>query len=375
MAQRRRLIGRCLAALAWAVVLFAVGQVALRVWLSRCHPELCDPDHNARLALLKARVAEAPGRPLVVVLGSSRAANGVSPADMGACGPPDGPEPVVFNFATLGAGPVRQWLTLRRLLAEGCRPDWVLIEVCPLFWPQVGMFNEETGVLLTDVYWSDLPAIASVYPGKRWETFAKLCTETAAPGFHFRSHVLNYCAPFLLQRVRLGELVWGHAGWQGLDEHGWLPGPPRPPDAEFAAAVVRQRQLAKPIFDGFCVHPASDQSLRRLLQECRAHGLPAALYFMPEHSVLRGWYSPSVSRQVGEYLARLRQEYGVVLFDARAWMADDAFVDFCHMHPGGARAFSVRFGREVVQPLLRGQVPAPHGPSPEVPGASRPNPL
>jgi hypothetical protein len=369
MVRRRARVGRCPAAVAWAVVVFAAQQAGLGVWLYRCHPELCDPDHNTRLALLAAQRAESPGRPVVLVLGSSRAANGVSSADLG---PWSGSEAVVFNFATLGAGPVREWLTLRRLLASGCRPDWVLIEVCPLFWPQIGLLNEDPGILLTDVYWSDLPAIASLYPQKRWDAFAKLWARAVAPGFHYRLHVLDCCAPCLLQRLRGAELVLGHAGWQGLDERGWLPGPPRPSDAEFDAAVARQRQLTQPIFDGFTIHPASDQALRRLLRECRAHGIRAALFFMPEHSVLRGWYPPEALRQVREYLATTQQEHGVPLFDTRAWMADDAFVDFCHMHPGGARAFSARFGREVVRPLLRGHV---RDSSPHEPRSDRPGPL
>jgi hypothetical protein len=35
-------------------------------------------------------------------------------------------------------------------------------------------------------------------------------------------------------------------------------------------------------------------------------------------------------------------------------MADDAFLDFCHLHPAGAGAFSARFGREALRPLLEG---------------------
>ena len=40
---------------------------------------------------------------------------------------------VVFNFGLWGAGPGTSLLTLHRLLAEGTRPDLVLIEVLPIF--------------------------------------------------------------------------------------------------------------------------------------------------------------------------------------------------------------------------------------------------
>ena len=39
----------------------------------------------------------------------------------------------VFNFGVAAAGPVTQWLYLRRLLGDGAAPDLVLVEVLPPF--------------------------------------------------------------------------------------------------------------------------------------------------------------------------------------------------------------------------------------------------
>jgi hypothetical protein len=372
MGKRRGVCRQSRAALAWSAAFFAAGQLLVAAWLSRCHPEMCDPDHNARLAALRARAAAGAGRPLVLVLGSSRAANGISPADLAGGGAGEDRAPVVFNFATLGAGPVRELLTLRRLLAEGYRPDWVLIEACPLFWPQAGIFNEDPGVLLTDVYPSDLPAIAELYPEKRWAAFARVCTRAAAPLFHYRVHFLDYAAPLLLPRAGAPDLVWGHAGWRGLDAWGWLADPTRPGAEEFRARLARQRKACQPLLDDFTIHPVSDRALRLLLGECRSRGIAAALVLLPEHSSLRGWYPPAALRQVRTYLEGLGQEYAVPVVNTREWVGDDAFVDFCHLHAGAARAFSARFGREVLRPLLQGRATVPDRPSLAEPG--RPSP-
>ena len=38
---------------------------------------------------------------------------------------------MLFNFGMVGAGPLVELVVLRRLLAEGVRPDLLLVEVLP----------------------------------------------------------------------------------------------------------------------------------------------------------------------------------------------------------------------------------------------------
>jgi hypothetical protein len=85
---------------------------------------LRDPEYGTK----RARLAENRGRPLRLVLGSSRTNLGIHPVAL----PPlpavparDGAptEPVVFNASLMAAGPVLQLLCLRRLLSNGIRPD------------------------------------------------------------------------------------------------------------------------------------------------------------------------------------------------------------------------------------------------------------
>src|SRR5262249_28469322 len=74
----------------------------------------------------RARLAESPGRPLVLMVGSSRTLLGLRAADLSKPG-----GPLVFNFGLTGGGPVREKLVLDRLLAGGVRPDLVLVQAFP----------------------------------------------------------------------------------------------------------------------------------------------------------------------------------------------------------------------------------------------------
>jgi hypothetical protein len=343
---RSRTRARGRSAIIWTVLFFALGQAALATWVHWCHPDVMDPDHNERLHRLQARLAESPRHPLVVILGSSRAANGFRPEVIARDDPSSG---LVFNFASLGCGPVRQWLTLRRLLASGVKPDLVLVETWPLFWPQNGFFGEEPFLLVTDVYGSDLSILGKLYD-KRWEAFTKLFQERVTPAIHYRANVLYTAARWLLPREGCAELVIGHAGYVGLDSLGWLPGPGGPGIHE-PGRLQWDRGLAQPILDHFAVDSHTDAAIHGLLEDCKVHGIRAAFVFLPESTPLRQWYPPGARTAVVEYLKRLQADCGTPVFDLREWMPDDSFGDYCHLTPQGAETFTARFDREVLRPL------------------------
>ena len=114
----------------WFLAGFAICQailaVAVEAWLDRVR----DPEFAAKVERLRARRVEQPDRPLILVLGSSRAEFGLYSDDLSATAGPS--SPLIFNFAVGGCGPLLQQVFLERLLKEGLRPDFVFVEVPPL---------------------------------------------------------------------------------------------------------------------------------------------------------------------------------------------------------------------------------------------------
>jgi hypothetical protein len=354
-ATTRRIRRQSRAVLIWTLAFFLVGQVGLGLFVYLRHPEMCDAEFRIRLRDLRARLAEAPGRPLAMIVGSSRTAMGFRPASASKASATDKREPVLFNFGMLGAGPVRERMVLRRVLRTGMKPDWLFVEVWAPFLLQRGFFQEEHYIFERDMYWEDVPVMSRLYR-RRWDAFTNVFEATVSPVVHYRTSLLGRYAPFLVPPLSSVSLDFGELAWEKLDGAGWLPSPfERPGPDGFALAMENGKKLTKPLLDEFQISEVSDHALRDLLDECRTQGIRVALIILPEHSTLRGWY-PSATRAVlTAYLKRLGDVYRAPVIDARTWCGDEEFVDYCHLHPVGARSFSERFGREVYQPLLEGQ--------------------
>jgi len=323
------------------------------VYLYHRHPEMCDPNFTFRLRSLRERMTEAPGRPLALFLGSSRAAGGIVPASI-APDPHPSQDHVVFNFALVGAGPVRQLMTLRRLCALGLQPDWLFLEVWAPGLPQIAPFSDESTLFGPDVYWPDVPVASRLY-GRPWKVASTVIEATAAPAVHYRIHLLTrYARDLLPYNSPPLELLTAKFAWYTIDRSGWLRMYyKRPSPEQFRRELEGTRRAIQPLVaERFRISAVADQALRGLLDECRGRGIRTALFLMPEHSAMRSWYLPSTRATERAYLGLLREEYGVPVIDAREWLADEDFLDSCHLLPRGARNFSARFGREVYRPLL-----------------------
>jgi hypothetical protein len=351
----RRPISKARAVLLWAVLLFAAGQIALGLFVHRGHPELCDPAFTVRLHHLRDRLAEGSGRPLVVVLGSSRPALAFCPSLVRGAESTDEPQPILFNFAYVGSGPVREWMVLRRLLAEGVRPDWVLLEVWWPFLAQIGAFNEEQAVFRADWDWVDVPLLAGCYH-QSWGAASRVMERHLTPAVHYRLGLLNRYASFLLSAESIRDLGISRLEWCTLDKWGGQTAcaGPVPPEQQRRSLMASQAIL-DPVLRDFHISELSDRALHALLDECRSRGIKVALFVMPEHSSLRGCYTPRVKSVFYPYLARLRDDYQLPVIDARTWCRDEDFGDQFHLFTAGANAFSTRFGRDAYQPLLEGR--------------------
>ncbi|HEY7157440.1 MAG TPA: hypothetical protein VH575_26030 [Gemmataceae bacterium] len=351
----------------WGLLVFVCGQAALSAYLNGRRPDVRDPAFGLRLLTLRRRLAENPNAPLVLLFGSSRSLNGLSPDHLTIDPGQGGAKPLVFNFALAGSGSVRELMTFRRLRAEGIKPAWLLIETWPVLWPEDGAFAERLIIAQDELCWTDLSVLRRYLPGKL-ELFGRALRGNLAPLMSYRSRLLHAGAPFLLPRDQDRTLSHEDDDWTSTDGTGWLPYRKLPADSEaLRREVAKGLLVAAPLLNPLRIAPDSDRALRELLDECHKDGIKTALFLMPEHSACRGWYSPQTRAVVSDYLTRLSAEHALPILDARDWAPDEDFADFCHMAPWGAAPFSERFGLEALGPLLRGEASASAAHSPIIP--------
>ncbi len=335
------------AALLWGVVFFAAAQVFLAVRMDTAQPELRDPEFGLKLARLRALLRAHPGRPLVLVLGSSRPDLAFRPEVLMGDGP-EASRPLLFNFGLTGFGPIPQYLCLRRLLAEGIRPQWVIAEVlAPVLHQEPGPGNE-TWLSASRLGWGDL-AVLRPYCRKPVLLYRDWLAAHLVPAFTQRFGVLARYARRWLPPQALEE------SWPTMTSLGWVRGPEGVDAATRRGATAHAHDQYVGHFQDFAITPTPDRALRQLLAVCRQEGIRPVLVLMPEGSAFRGWYPPTARAQIDGYLGRLSRDTGVPVIDTRTWMADEDFFDSHHLLVGGATKFTRRFQDEVLRPLLHGK--------------------
>lgn len=336
---RRREVVSARAALLWGVLCFAGIQVLFNVAMERWRPALRDPEFGFKLAFLEARRAEAPGQPVALVLGSSRAGLGVRPDILRMR------QVVLFNFSQTGAGPVWELVTLRRLLEQGVRPDAMVVEVLPVWLHQEGEWTEEAQIHVNRLSWSDL-AVLRRYSTDPDGLLTGWLWSRLVPCFSHRYSIVSWFAPDWLPDASRQD------GWTAMDRWGWLAySRPSSPEAYQAAVAQARREYGERLAN-YRLTEVPDRALRELLELCRQERIPVTVLVMPEGTEFQSWYGSEAQREIDAYLARVCAEYNVPLVNARGWMQDTAFFDSHHLHPEESTAFTRRLGREVLPPLL-----------------------
>jgi hypothetical protein len=335
MPRRRR---RSWPPLLWAGVSFLALQVALGAAVEAHFEAVRDAEYADKEAALLARRAENPGRPLVLVLGSSRTLLGLRAGDVA------DDAPLVFNFGLQGAGPLRQWVVYQRLRAAGVRPDFVFIEVLPpLFNRTDGLFQEEwwlQGERLT----LDEVRRVSAWHSNPSRMLREWLRSRLAPALW---HPQDFCRELGLGRLSLRETSSGPEG--RCDDHGWLLTPTDQIEADDIQTCTEnaRRQYANTLRDFRLAEPPA-RALEELLACCRRDGVPATLFLMPEGTAFRSWCPPGMVAGYEAWLGDLCRRRGVPLVDARRWVEDDGFWDGHHLLPDGAARFTRRWTREAL---------------------------
>jgi hypothetical protein len=330
------------AELAWMLGGFIVVQVLLGVGVDRFWLRVRDPEYALRLSRLTDRVAEAPSRPLVLILGSSRTGTGLKAGDLNQSS--NGNAPLVFNFAIPGSGPMFQQLVLRRLLAEGFRPAHVVLEVLPISMSRRGGTPQEENQL--DSARLDAAEVARVYP------------------YYYRPYRLLVrwgmarLLPSDRHQAELCDAI-------GLDGEGWNRGSaaasldgfgsrcpsntPLAPDQLAANVRFALNQYDKALNDS-TLADGPLRAFKELLAVCRQAAIPTAVVMPPEGSAFRAREAQFTAIEAEIQLAA--RQSGARLYDARTWVADGGFRDGHHLSAEGAAIYTQRFGRDVLGPEL-----------------------
>lgn len=336
-----------------AVGVFAVAFVVLQLGLAAAAElsfRVRDPAYGDKEKLL-ARATAARGRPLVVMLGSSRTSFAFHAFAVEERLAAEFPAAVAFNFGVPASGPVTHALYLRRLVEQGHRPDLLLVEVLP---PMFMEFPEGPmdGRFLNGNRLRYGEAKRAVGYGLPPEVVAKWRSSVVVPWSELRLPLLGRLTP--------SALPWGvRFDWgRSCDARGWGP----PPWAsvtpeEYRAGVERARREYAAVLADLRPAAGAVRALHDLLALCRDHGIPAKLVLLPEAAEFRALYSPVTLARLDGILGDLRTAHGCDLIDARDWGPPGEFTDGHHLLRGGAKAFSDRLARDAVLPFLRERRP------------------
>lgn len=346
MRLRRRRSSRAKPVVLWAVLLFMASQIVVAVVANRKFPEHYDPEYEVRLQTLRARQLATPARPLLFVIGSSRTVMSFRPEILPPLTAANGDAVLPFNFSHRGSGPLVNLIQLQRLIREGQRPQWLILELMP---PLLSEHHFQY-LVTQNAAVADLPNLSSYVP--LWRLLPSYMKSQMTPTYVHRHNLMRSTLPEWdagdprqpWQRITL-EPLGGAARWcvaqsTSLEESIRL--------THFA------RSLYSDLLSQFHIDPMSDQALRETLELCRRERIEAVLLLSPESSEFRGWYPPHAKKRLMEYCAVLDRDFGVPTVDATEWLADGDFVDGHHVLLSGANAFTERLWREVLAPLTAG---------------------
>ena len=339
--------------LVWAAGWFIGSQLALALAIEAWCPQLRDPLYGDKLHQVRQRVANAPaGRPLVLMLGSSRTAHGFDGSRLEAILAQSGQAVVAYNFGIPGAGPLTELVTLRRLLADSVRPDLLLVEVFPpLLAGQVLPFD--FGQFPAERLWPGEIGLVRRFVGPladglQWQWLAGW----AVPCHTHRFALQRLLWPALLPIDRYGHLLakFDDDGCNRLRMEAITP-------ERRSKALRTAKEEYDDILHAYRLGGATCQALDEFLAECRRAEIATVLVLMPEGPTFQSWYPPGGLEEVTAYVQRLGGKYQAAVIDARDWLGEGSFLDSHHLLSLGAEQFSGRLGDAAL--AIKNGLPAP----------------
>jgi hypothetical protein len=346
----RRMIRCGRAALMWVMIWYLVA-LLFPVLMKDRWQRIGPANEDRKWPALRNLVRQDTDRPLLLMLGSSRACWAFRAGCLEGMPDCDGKPLHVYNFGIPATGPISEFFYLQEMLAEGIRPRFLLIEVLPPLMCEAkrgalteeGMMGFESISAARFLEW--YPYLNR--PGKRGRLWLEA---RIAPWYTFRRQI-QLEARCLLERTPFPT-------YQPVDASGWTILAPVPFPAE---ARNEKLDIARggysPGLGSFRLGKKPAQALRQTLDLCRREKIPAALVVMPESSEFRSWYSEEAKASIQDFLTELRKTYGVEVIDAQRWLADEDFEDGHHTLLHGADVFTYRLHAELPRLLSQSKPP------------------
>jgi hypothetical protein len=351
---RIRRMRRSARALSWWIPFwYVIGQLVLVLWMDESWQLNQVQIENDKWKQLHVRMAEAPDRPLVLMLGSSRTDWAFQAGRLSGQPGPDGRPLLVYNFGVPTNGPLHQALYVNDLLDEGVRPRLLLVEFVTAHFndSRRGILSEEH---FTECHWLNAHQLLFFHPY-----------------FNNPRHALTYwlearLAPWYGYRWSVHEHLQGHHSvrdpydpvWKPMDRWGW-----RILGKDFGTPAYRAWRWAYAArwygesLRRFRLGKKPAQALRDLLTRCRREHLAVALVLMPTTKEFDALYNPEGRAALAHFFAELRQDYGVEVIDATDWLDKEDFDDGHHVLTAGAEKFTARMIGEVQKVLARTKPP------------------
>ena len=321
-------------------------QLGLNIVIDTVKPEWRDPEYGHRMKDLRRQSTVKPTQPVVVVMGSSRSQMGFNPLAMNL---DDGTSnsPIVYNCSQAGCGPVYELLNLQRLIADGVKPNFVLVEILPPV--LAGKSTAEKLIPISHLSYGDVRRLEpyATDPRELWLDWAH---QRILPWSTYRLNLLSHWG--------MGSLLPWQARqdfmWKQMKPNGWMPYFfEEIPATKREDSIVKARAEYIAYFDQFEIAPLPDRAYRDLIALARSHNIQVAFFTMPESPIFRSWYPPIVRQKLTAYYASLTNEFGTPVFDTSDWQPNETeFADSHHLMRRGAEAFSQRFGNECLKPWL-----------------------
>jgi hypothetical protein len=324
---------------------FALLTIGLAMASESVKPEWRDPEYGHRLRQLRQRQHKRPNQPLVLVLGSSRAQMGVSPAAMGI---PDEPgQPLVYNFGYRGAHPLGVHLQVSRVLDDGVRPAAVVVLISALESKVDGPAEAQFPKWGPRLLEADLRRLAP-YTDDPALFRRDLAAARRNPWAARREAILSDCLP----SWQPDPVRFNHEGWERMDRYGFTTFPEERMTDAIRRSIWSEIRASHPAaLNGAPPGQVSDRATRDLIARCRAEGVAVAMAWAPESPDYRALYTPAGWAGVEAHSRKLK-EMGAAVFPAPIHLEEGDFADGYHLLPRGAAKYSRWLADEHLRPWL-----------------------